>query len=171
MKIYKCIVTGDELFSDAKKVTEEDGFYKVVGKHTSRSNKFDDALIGANASAEEPQEDAAEDSVESGIDIVIDMRYVESGFGKKKDYQIYMKDYIKKLKEIVNPSDVAAFDAEILASFKKAAEWFKDLQFFATEQMDPQGIMPLLKWETPEGEKDEVPVFYYYKCGVKEEKV
>jgi len=75
------------------------------------------------------------------------------------------------LKAIINPSDVAAFDNEILVAFKKAIRWYNDLQFYATEHMDPEGIMPLLKWETPEGEKDEVPYFYYYKVGVKEEKV
>jgi len=171
MKIYKCIVSGDELFTDAKKVTEEDGFYKVVGKHTSRSNTFDDALIGANASAEEPQEDGAEDTTESGIDIVLNSRYTQTHFGSKKEYQIYMKDYIKKLKEIINPGDVAAFDAGILAAFKKAAGWFKDLDFYSTESMDPHGIIPICKWEVPEGETNDVPVFHYYKVGVKEEKV
>jgi len=171
MKIFKCAVTGDELFTDAKKVTVEGGFYKVEGRQTSRSNKIDDSVFGGNASAEEPNEAGAEDSDVQGIDLVLDHHYQSTGFGKKKDYQAYMKTYIKALKEKLNPADTAAFDAEILAAFKQAAEWFKDLDFYCSESMDPDGIIVLCKWETPEGKTDEVPIFYYYKCGTKEEKV
>jgi len=170
MKIFKCIITGDELFSDAKKVVEENGFYKVEGKNVSRSNAIDDSLLGANASQEEATE-TTEDSAVSGIDIVIDFRYGTTGFGKKKDYQLYMKSYIKALKEKISPADSAAFDAEILAAFKASVEWFKDLDFYTTESMDPDGIIPLCRWVVPEGEVNDRPYFYYYKLGVKEEKV
>ena len=44
-----------------------------------------------------------------------------------------MKSYIKALKEKVSPADSAAFDAEILAAFKAAVEWFKDLDFYTSE--------------------------------------
>lgn len=170
MKIYKCVVTGDELFSDAKKITCEDGFYRVQGKNTTRSTGIDESLLGANPSAEEAQE-GTDDAGISGIDVVIDNRYQPTGFGKKKDYQLYMKGYIKALKEKVQPEDTAAFDAEILKAFKLAAEWFKDLDFYSTESMDPDGMIVLCKWEVPEGETDDVPTFYYYARGVVEEKV
>lgn len=170
MKIYKCAVTGDELFTDAKKIVEVDGFYKIEGKNVSRACGIDDKLIGGNASAEEAAE-GTDDAAVQGIDLVIDNRYNDSGFGKKKEYQLYMKDYIKALKDKKKPEDVAAFDAEILKSFKVAAEWFKDLDFYTTESMDPEGIMPFVKWEVPEGKTDDTPFFYYYKIGVVEEKV
>jgi len=170
MKIYKCAVTGDELFSDAKKITEENGFYKVMGKNVTRKGGIDESLIGANASQEEAGE-TAQDSDVCGVDMVIDFRYTNTGFGKKKDYQVYMKGYIKSLKEKVNPADTAAFDAEILGAFKAAVEMFKDLEFYTSESMDPDGLVILCRWEVPEGETDDKPFFYYYKQGVKEEKV
>ena len=63
-------------------------------QNTSRSNAFDDSLIGANASAEEAAE-GTDDQATSGIDIILDNRYNNTGFGSKKEYQAYFKGYAK----------------------------------------------------------------------------
>lgn len=61
----------------------------------SRSEKFDDSKIGANASAEEANE-GTDDSSVSGIDVVLDNRLQKTGFGTKKEFMVYFKDFIKK---------------------------------------------------------------------------
>jgi len=175
MRIYKCLITGDELFTDAKKVEEVDGFYRVKGKQCSRSNAIDDSLIGGNASQEDPSEGGADDSDVHGIDLVVDNGYIESGFGKKKEYLIYMKDYLKALQDKLNiaagSDEEAQFRSDIKVPFSKAQEWFKDLQFFSGKSMEENGLIALCRYEAPEEGGDEDPIFYYYKIGVISEKV
>jgi len=168
MIIYKCAISGDELFTDAKKIEEDDHFYKVRGKNISRKDTIDDSLIGGNASAEEAAE-GAEDAAVSGIDLVIDHRYNASGFGTKKEYQAYFKGYAKALLEKVAPADVKGFQTGLMEAFKVASGWFKDLDFYTSESMDENGLIVLNKWEPNEAGDDE-PVFYYFKCGVVKEK-
>ena len=60
-----------------------------------KGDKVDDAMIGGNASAEEPQEVGAEESTESGCNVVLDNRLKATGFGTKKEYHAYVKDYLK----------------------------------------------------------------------------
>ncbi|CAB1431800.1 unnamed protein product [Pleuronectes platessa] len=96
MIIYKDIVTGDEMFSDAFPVKEvHDGFmYEVEGKRVCRTEQIDDNLLGANPSAEEMCEgnDAA---TSSGIDIILNHKLVQTNFDKKQ-YVSYIKEYMKK---------------------------------------------------------------------------
>lgn len=85
---------GDEMFTDTYKMEEiEDAFYMVVGKNTTVT-EGNIELAGANPSAEEADEGTESSSV-SGIDVVIYMRLQETGFGAKKDYLTYMKNYLK----------------------------------------------------------------------------
>jgi len=174
MRIFKCRVSGDELFTDAKKVEEFNGFYKVMGKNVTRSGGIDDALIGGNASQEEAAE-GTEDGAASGIDLVLDQNYQTTAFGKKKDYLVYMKDYLKELMkvlEIVADSDEEKqFKADIKIPFSQAQEWFKDLDFYTGSSMNPEGMVILTHWEAPPEGGDDVPFFYYYKAGVIDEKV
>jgi len=171
-----CKTSGDELFTDAKKIEEVDGFYRVVGKNVSRSGGIDESLLGANASAEEAAE-GNDDSAVSGIDLVLDNNYNTTAFGTKKEYLVYMKDYMKALMEklgIVAKSgsdEEKNFQKEIIVPFGKAKEWFKDLDFYTTKSMQDEGIIILCRWEVPEGETNDIPVFYYYKQGVISEKV
>merc|ERR1712119_50708 len=83
MKIYKDVFSGDELFSDTYPMKLVDNcMYEVYGKHITRAAD-DIQLAGSNASAEE---DAS--SSRSGVDLVLNHRLVETGFGSKKDYTI-----------------------------------------------------------------------------------
>jgi hypothetical protein len=53
-------------------------------------------LAGSNASAEEFAEGEEEGST-SGIDIILNHRLVETGFGDKKGFTDYLKMYMKKV--------------------------------------------------------------------------
>merc|ERR1712243_212234 len=98
MKVFKDVFSGDELFTDSYDVKlVDDVMYEVVGKHVTRTQE-DIQLEGANASAEEFDEGTESTSV-SSIDFVLDNRLVETGFGSKKDYTVYLKDYMKKVQK------------------------------------------------------------------------
>ena len=90
-------------------------------------------LEGANASAEEADE-GTEESSTSGIDVVLNHRLVETGFGSKKDFTVYLKDYMKKVVKYLEENDRAGevddFKKNISGVMKDLLGRFKDLQFF-----------------------------------------
>lgn len=57
----------------------------------TETSDFDDALIGANLSAEGGGDEGATASSVSGCNIVLANRMVEVAFRDKKDYQKYIK--------------------------------------------------------------------------------
>lgn len=63
-------------------------------QRVTRKDGFDDALIGANASAEEEQQ-ANEDSAVTGIDVILNHKLVPTEYSKK-DYIKHVKDYVKR---------------------------------------------------------------------------
>ncbi|GFR59607.1 translationally controlled tumor protein [Elysia marginata] len=177
MIVYKCAITGDELFTDIYKLVLKDGFYIVRGKYVTRKkgDTVDDSLIGGNASAEEPQESGGEESTESGCNVVLDNRLLPTTFGTKKEYTAYFKDYVKGLlakKKEANPDgDFSEWQKEITASYKVALANFKEFEFFTGSSGEINGMIPLLEWKVPEGETDEAPHVWFYKEGCIEEKV
>ena len=90
-------------------------------------------MAGSNASAEEADE-GTDSASESGVDIVLNHRLVETGFGSKKDFTVYLKDYIKKVVKYLEDNDmgdqVADFKTNISKVMKEMLGKFKDLQFY-----------------------------------------
>jgi hypothetical protein len=169
MRIYKDIVTGDEMFSDSYKIKlVDDVLYEVYGQLISR--KTDVKLDGANPSAEEAEE-GADDAVESGVDVVINHRLSETGFSDKKSYTTYLKDYMKKVVtklEESSPAQVEIFKTNMNKVMKEILGRFKELQFFTGESMDCDGMIALLEYR--EIENNSVPVLMFFKHGLEEEK-
>ena len=93
-------------------------------------------LAGANASAEEADEGTDEAST-SGVDIVLNHQLVETGFGSKKDFTVYLKDYMKKVVKYLEDNnrsgEVDDFKKNINGVMKDLLGSFKDLQFFTGE--------------------------------------
>jgi len=100
MYLYKDVFSGDELFSDTYPIKlVDDVLFEVTGKHETRT-EGEVQLDGANASAEGADADEGVDSNSvSGVDVILNHRLVETGFGSKKDYTVYLKDYMKKVVE------------------------------------------------------------------------
>merc|ERR1712083_1147163 len=170
-KIYEDVFTGDEMFSDTYPIKlVENCLWELTGKHISRTQD-DVKLEGANASAEEFDEgtDAAS---ESGIDIVLNHRLVETGFGSKKDYTAYLKDYMKKvvkhLEDNNRAGEVDEFKKNINGVMKELLGKFKDLQFFTGESMEAEAMILIMDYKDYEGE--ERPVIMAFKHGLEEEK-
>merc|ERR1712105_452802 len=172
MKIYKDVFSGDELFSDTYPMKlVDDCIYEVYGKHITRKLGEDIQLEGANASAEENDE-GTEEAMESGVDLILNHRLVETGFGKKADYMTYLKDYMKKVVKYLEDNNKAdqvdSFKKNINGVMKGLLGKFNDLQFFTGEKMDPTGMIILVEYKEINGE--ERPVVMFFKHGLEEEK-
>lgn len=171
MRIYKDIITGDEMFADTYKMKLiDDVMYEVYGKVVSRS-EGDIKIEGFNPSAEEADE-GTDTTVETGVDVVMNHRLQECfAFGDKKSYTIYLKDYMKKVLaklEEKSPDQVDVFKTNMNKVMKDILGRFKDLQFFTGESMDCDGMVALCEYRDINGES--VPVLMFFKHGLEEEK-
>merc|ERR1712047_38434 len=169
MKIYQDVFSGDELFSDTYKMSLVDNvMYEVVGKYETRK-EGEVVLEGSNASAEEVDEGTDENST-SGIDIVLNHRLVETGFGDKKGFTAYLKAYMKKVLKYLEENDRTAeideFKSNINNVMKEMMGKFKDLQFFTGEGMDPDAMIVMCEYKEVNGE--ERPVLMFFKHGLEE---
>merc|ERR1712076_157719 len=165
------VFSGDELFSDTYPMKLVDNcMYEVYGKHITRSQD-DIQLEGSNASAEEADE-GTEGSSESGVDLVLNHRLVETGFGSKKDYTVYLKDYMKKVVKYLEDNnragEVDEFKKNINGVMKELLGKFKDLSFYTGESMDADATILILDYREVDGE--EKPIFLAFKHGLEEEK-
>merc|ERR1711955_162189 len=171
MYLYKDVFSGDELFSDTYPIKlVDDCLFEVIGKHEVRT-EGEVQLEGANASAEEADEGTDSSSV-SGVDVVLNHRLVETGFGSKKDYTVYLKDYMKKVVAYLEENDmkdqVEPFKKNISAVMKDLLGKFKDLQFFTGESMNPDAMILMVEYRDVDGE--ERPIIMGFKHGLREVK-
>ncbi|KAH8248287.1 hypothetical protein KR038_010282 [Drosophila bunnanda] len=171
MKIYKDIITGDEMFADTYKMKlVDDVIYEVYGKLITRVSE-DIQLAGANASAEEAEE-GTDITSESGVDVVMNHRLSECfAFGDKKSYTMYLKDYMKKVLaklEENSPDQVDVFKTNMNKAMKDILGRFKELQFFTGESMDCEGMVALVEYREIDGKSQ--PVLMFFKHGLEEEK-
>uniref|UniRef100_A0A0K8TQD4 Translationally-controlled tumor protein homolog n=1 Tax=Tabanus bromius TaxID=304241 RepID=A0A0K8TQD4_TABBR len=171
MRIYKDIITGDEMFSDTYKMKlVDDVIYEVYGKLITRS-QGDIQIDGFNPSAEEADE-GTDATCESGVDVVLNHRLCETyAFSDKKSYTLYLKDYMKKLiakLEENAPDQIDTFKNNMNKVMKVILGRFKELQFFTGESMDCDGMVAMLEYRDIDGES--VPVLMFFKHGLLEEK-
>jgi len=173
MKIWKDIFNGDEMFSDTYKIKLVDEvMYEVYGKlETRREGEI--VLAGSNPSAEGEDADGGDtEGTTTGVDIVLNHRLVETGFGDKKSYTVYLKDYMKKVVERLTkdqPDQVDVFKNNINKAMKDILGRFNDLQFFTGESMDAEGMIAMMEYRDIDGQS--VPVLMAFKHGLEEEKL
>jgi len=166
MIIYKDVISDDEMFSDAFDLKEVDGIVYEIDCKSITVKKGADVDIGANASAEEPQDDDVEDGSEQVIDLVYSQRLSATTFDKK-GYLTYLKGYMKALKAKLPAGEVEAFEKGAGAYAKKIVANFKDYEFYTGESMNPDGMIALLNYR----EDGVTPFFTFWKHGVSEMKV
>ncbi|KAJ3268612.1 Translationally-controlled tumor protein [Terramyces sp. JEL0728] len=168
MIIYKDIISGDEMASDAFEIREIDDIAIEIDCKNITVMPGADVDIGANASAEE-QEEQLEDGAVTVNNVVYTFRLSETSFDKKS-YMSYIKGYMKTIKAHLqehNPDRVATFEANAPAFVKKILGNIKDYEFFVGESMDPEGAVGLLNYR----EDGITPYITYFKDGLKTEKV
>jgi len=171
MKIFEDVFSGDEMFSDTYPIKLVDEcIWEITGKHISRV-EGDIQLAGSNASAEEFDE-GNDTATESGLDIILNHRLCETGFGTKKDFTVYLKDYMKKVVKHLEENDmkdqVDAFKTNIQKVMKGLLGNFKELSFYTGESMDPEAMIMMLEYRDIDG--DEIPILMAFKHGLREVK-
>jgi len=127
-------------------------------------------LAGSNPSAEEADE-GTEEAVESGVDIVLNHRLAETGFTDKKQFTVYLKDYMKKIVARLEkdaPDQVDVFKTNCNTVMKDILGRFKDLQFFTGESMDCDGMIAMMEYRDIDGVS--TPILMCFKHGLEEEK-
>jgi hypothetical protein len=168
MYIYRDIFSGDELVTDTFRMKDVDNtLWEVEGKFvTLRSeNDFD---IGANASAEEKEEEL-ESTATQVINVVHSTRLTEF-HTDKKGYMNAIKNYMKRVKEHLEktkPDRVEQFQKSAAEQVKKIIAEFDDYVFYTGESMDSEAMIVFCKYSAD----GLTPTFYFWKDGLKEEKV
>jgi len=133
MKLFRDVISGDEMFSDTYKMKlVNEVVYEVYGKLVQRK-EGEIVLAGSNPSAEEADE-GTESGVSSGVDVVLNHRLAETfAFGDKKGYTAYLKEYMSKLLVKIKekcPDQEDVFKNNMNKVMKDLLGRFKDLQFF-----------------------------------------
>ncbi|SCU94483.1 LADA_0G08812g1_1 [Lachancea dasiensis] len=167
MIIYKDIISGDELLSDAYDLKLVDG---VIYEADCDMVKVggDNVDIGANPSAEGGDDDV-EDGSEMVNNVVHSFRLQQTAFDKKS-FLTYIKGYMKEIKnklQETNPDEISTFEKGAQTYVKKVIGSFKDWEFFTGESMDPDGMLVLLNYR----EDGTTPFVAIWKHGAAEEKI
>jgi len=175
MRIYKCIFTDSEVLCDNDRMMpEQDGVvYAIQGRYMEvggedyglSSNVDEDADEGATA-------EGTADGKAKVIDVVHNYRLMETSYDKKS-YMAYIKGYMKaildKIKATGDEERAKAFQTGAQTFVKGVLGSFDDYQFFLPALDDnanpDEAIIVLAKWE------GETPTFYFWKDGLKGEKV
>jgi len=171
MLIYKDIISGDELLSDTFKIQEDfDGtILKVDAKFVAVKNE-NDFNIGGNPSQDGQEEaEGLDTNVRQVIDVVDVSRLVEVSFDKKT-YMGSIKEYMKVITATLtekNPARVDAFKKSAQEFVKQVIGGFDDYVFYVGETQNLEGMIILAKYD----ETGVKPTFYFWKDGLKEEKV
>jgi len=172
MIIYKDIFSNDEMASDTYPHRIIDDVIleidcKVI---TCKPGAIDEALLGANASAEGGDEGADDAETISAPDVVLANRLQATGFDKKS-WTVYIKDFmkrtLKKLEENGDQAKVDAFKKGAQTAVKKILGSFKEWEMYTGENMDPEGSIAYLNYR----EDGITPYIWMFYHGLEEEKV
>jgi len=176
MIIYRDILTGDEIISDAMKVIDAgNGLWEVDGRMVKKgAENF--VLDGANPSAEgEDADDGGDDGGDNQpvLDIADQFRLqkMEGGMSKKAyqgELKRYMKALTEKLKERgTSAEDIKKFQTEAPAAAKKILGNWDNYDIYQGESMDENGMYVLVDFR----EDGMTPYVTVWKWGLEEYKV
>ena len=181
MKIFKDVITGDEMTSDTFQMTVEydDAIYRVPSKNRPKDDLGDVDIGCGNAfgNPEGGEENApAQGGVEMVLDVVAnhDLKQVNMS---KKEFMAYIKDYFKKIIAYLEEHD----QKDRVEGFKKGAQAFikfivpkyDEVELYTgangeNEDGEIVGGICISYWENEEAKG---PMFYFFKDGLKEEAV
>lgn len=169
MKIFKCIVSKEELLSDSYKIKEVDGVIYEVDAAVKTLGTVD-VNIGANASAEEPEEQLEEQS-EKVIDIVHNFRLMKISH-TKDSYKHHIRSYLKKVKQYLQANntpeeEISKFEQGAKISAQRFMSNIKDYDFYTSQALEAEGMVILLNYR----DDGITPYLSFWKHGLIEEKV
>ena len=177
MKVYKCVITEDEMTSDIYNIETVEGqplLLKVTGRLTTKQGfTIDESFIGGNASAEATDMAAGNGGTvasEQVIDIVDGHRLVKvQPFQKTtfKDFRLEMKGFLRLVAEKLSDSDkLAEFKSGAAAALKYLYQNLKSYEVYLGESINPEGSTGFLNFE----EDGVTPYMLFFKHGLVEEK-
>ena len=180
MKIFKDVLTGDEMTSDTFQMTSEydDAILKVPSKNRPKDDlsNVDVGCGNAFGGGEEAEEQAPQGSVEMVLDVIANHELKQVNMSKK-EFMAYIKDYFKKLitymEENGKKDRVEGFKKGAQAFIKFIIPHFDDIEIYTgangeNDEGEIVGGVCISYWEddTAKG-----PMFYFFKDGLKEEAV
>lgn len=176
MRIYKDIITGDELFTDTNKINLiDDCLYEVFCSHITRK-QGEIVLAGANPSAEgEDADGGTDETVESGLDLVLNQQLQSTSFDKDS-YMTYLKTYAKSLKEKwaeleYSPEQIEEDQKKFMQAVKLIRPKLKEAEFYMGESCNVDGMVAVLEYRDKPDGSGEQAIMLFFKQGVQDEKV
>ncbi|ORY59148.1 Mss4-like protein [Pseudomassariella vexata] len=172
MIIFKDIFTDAELFSDSYDFTEVGDGIALEANCSMIEVGGENFDTGANASAEEAEEDL-EEGKEKVNNIVHSFRLQEiTPKYSKKDYKSHLGKYMKaikaKLTEQGKPAEeIADFEKKAAAFAGKILKNFDDYDHYTGDSFDDPKMVILLNYR----EDGTTPYFTFWKHGLTEMKV
>ena len=180
MKIFKDVITGDEMLSDTFKMTieYEEAIYKVPSKNRPKDDLGDvDVGCGDAFTKQEGEEEpSAPQGVEMVLDVVANSELKQVNMSKK-EFMAYIKDYFKKiiayLEENGKKDRVEGFKKGAQAFIKFIVPKYDDIELYtgANGENDDGEIVGGICISYWEDESAKGPMFYFFKDGLKEEAV
>ena len=180
MKIFKDVLTGDEMLSDTFQMTVEyeDAIYKFPSKNRPKDDLGDvDVGCGDAFTKQEGEEEpSAPQGVEMVLDVVANSELKQVNMSKK-EFMAYIKDYFKKiiayLEENGKKDRVDGFKKGAQAFIKFIVPKFDDIELYtgANGENDDGEIVGGICISYWEDDSAKGPMFYFFKDGLKEEAV
>ncbi|MYS13585.1 translationally-controlled tumor protein [Streptomyces sp. SID4982] len=162
MKVYKDIVGGDELLSDAFAIKEDGPWYVVEGKYVTRAAGAGGIDIGGDSEVHHAEE--ADPSDVTVLNVADAHGLVPTEYSAET-YAGQVKRYLKKVSEAVPADERAAWGQEISRRIKAVLADFDSYRFFTGQSMHQEAMVVLMKT----GEDGQTPFLYYIRHGLKAE--
>ena len=171
MRVWKDIISGDEMITDAFTITTlfDDAALEAKARFVSKKEN-DDCGIAANTEEGEEEAAAGDDKTITVIDIVDALRLQEITLDKK-GFMAYIKGYLKAIKEKLEASGkgarTEAFQKGATSLVKELVGKWDEVQVFTGESGNWEAGFAFcyMKEQTDDG-----PTFYFFNDGLKQEK-
>ena len=177
MRIFKDVITGDEMLSDIFEISlaYEDAIIKVQSKNRPKDVLHTD-IESEPIEGEQPQQDPGAEPVEMVLDVVANSELKPVNMSKK-EFLAYIKEYFKKIVTYLEKNGkkdrIDGFKKGASDFIKFIAKQYDDIELYTgahgeKEDGDIEGSVCIAYWE-----KDDAPgpMFYFFKDGLKEEAV
>mmetsp|Transcript_46904 Transcript_46904/g.34341 ORF Transcript_46904/g.34341 Transcript_46904/m.34341 type:complete len:181 (+) Transcript_46904:39-581(+) len=179
MIVYRDIITGDEVLSDAfplRQVVDSEGnvveglMYCESKNIVKNSDDVDVGCGNAFGSGGEEDDGGVDNTAQTVNNVIDGFQYTETQIGGANDFKAWIKDYmnavVTKLREKGKPKEeIQAFKAQAPNIAKYFLKNFSDLQFYLGPSFNSESMVFSLY---PEGSL--TPNFYYIMGGVDAEK-
>ena len=147
MILFKDIVTGDGIFTDAYKYKLVDDLYYHINAKFVKDSDDGNYDIGGNPSEEESAE-ALETTVTTGIDVCLQNRLVDSTMTKAQ-YKKHIKTFSQNLVKTAAESDPARADflkKNLPKAVQSFLENFDDYSLFVGESFGEGAVVVFCKY-------------------------